>query len=318
MSELTGAQKAAILLLNLGIGVAAKITQKMDQAVAFDLMRHCANLKELDSNVSEAVVQEFWEQRHKVNLPTGRDFVAELMKQVGGADPLHTIDVLHRLDKNQLLEVVRNEHPQVAAFVLAYIQPDLAAQLLAELTADQQLEVATRIATSEAPSREVLTHLARTLGSRWNNLLGSEAVVAEVAGLDSLVRIMKGVGREVEQNILIGFSEQRPELADELKKNMFVFDDLVLLDDKAIQKLLKEVDGKVLALALKRASSDIFELVARNMSERARNILKEDLEAAGKVRVRDVDRAQSEVVLVVRRLEESGEISIGRDDETFV
>lgn len=236
----------------------------------------------------------------------------------GGDDPLTSIDFLKRLDKAQLLEITQNEHPQVAAFVLAYVQPDMAAQLLSELSPDQQLEVASRIAVAEPPRREVLNQLARTLGGRFNNIMTPDSVGTEVGGLESLVRIMKGVGREVEQNILSGFSENRPDLAEELKKNMFVFDDIVYLEDRSIQKLLKEVDGKVLALALKRANQDILDLISRNLSERARNILKEDLDAAGKVRLKDVDKAQSEVVSVVRRLEEAGEISLGRDDEAYV
>ncbi|MCA9793646.1 MAG: flagellar motor switch protein FliG, partial [Candidatus Eremiobacteraeota bacterium] len=122
----------------------------------------------------------------------------------------------------------------------------------------------------------------------------------------------------VEQNILQGFEEEEPELAEEIKKRMFVFDDLVLLDDRAFQKVLKEVDGKILALAMRRASKEIVELIHRNLSERARNILKEDVASMGKVRVRDVDKAQTEIVNIVRRLEESGEINVSREDEKFV
>lgn len=319
MEELSGIQKAVTLLLTLGVEPSIAVARKLDRPLAYDLMRHCASVQEVNQETSQAVIEEFLEKAMQGNQPTGKEFVAEVMEQAfGGDDPLTSIDFLRRLDKAQLLEVVQNEHPQVAAFVLAYIQPDQAAQLLSELSPEQQMEVASRIAMSEAPRHEVLQHLAKTLGARWNNLFTPENMGVDVGGLDSLVRIMKGVGREVEQNILNGFSENRPDLAEELKKNMFVFDDLVNLDDRAIQKLLKEVDGKILAMALKRANPDIQDLVTRNLSERARNILKEDLEAAGKVKVKDVDRAQSEVVNVIRRLEEAGEITLSRDDEAYV
>ncbi len=319
MDTLSGNQKAVTLLLSLGVEVSIEITRRMDRAIAYDLMRHCAHVNDISDDETEAVMLEFISKFEGAGQPTGREFVAEVMaKAFGGDDPLTSIDFLRRLDKQQLLEVVQNEHPQVAAFVLSYIQPEQAAQLLSELSAEKQLEVATRVASSEQPRREVLLHLARTLGSRYNNIFSPDDMGTEVGGLESLVKIMKGVGREVEQNILSGFSETSPELAEELKKNMFVFDDLAHLDDRAIQKLLKEVDGKILALALKRANPAIMELVSRNLSERARGILKEDLDAAGKVKVKDVDKAQSDVVSAVRKLEEMGEISLGRDDEAYV
>jgi len=181
-----------------------------------------------------------------------------------------------------------------------------------------QLDIARRIARSETPQREGIKHLVRSLSNRLNFLGADRVGEEEIGGIESLVNIMKGVGREVEQNILHGFETVEPELADELKKNMFVFDDLVLLDDRSMQKLLKEVDGKILALSLKRAPAAISDLILRNLSERARKILQEDMEAMGKVRVRDVDQAQTAMVGAVRRLEEAGEIQLTREDEKFV
>lgn len=316
----TGTGKSVTLLMALGVDCAIAITKQLERPLAYDLLRHCASVNQIKPEDSEAVLEEMFARLDQAEQPTGREFVAEVMHEAfgGDQDPLTSIEFLRRLEKGQLLEVVQNEHPQVAAFVLSYIQPEQAAQLMSELTPEQQMEVASRIATSEPPRREVLVHLAKTLGSRWNTFFSPESMAVETGGLDSLVRIMKGVGREVEQNILNGFFETRPELAEELKKNMFVFDDLAGLDDRAIQKLLKEVDGKVLALALKRANNDLLELISRNLSERARNILKEDLEAAGKVKLKDVDRAQSDIVAVVRRLEEAGEISLNSDEESYV
>lgn len=316
---MNGTRKAAILMMALGVETAVEVTKHLERASAYDVMRQAAKLTSLTPDDSRTVLTEFVERLpHTREHVSGKQFVGEMMKRAfGGEDPETSIDFLRRLDKAQLAEVVRNEHPQVAAFVLSYIQPDVAGALLSELTPQQQLDVAARIAASEPPQREVLRHLARSLGSRLN-FITADGVGPEVGGVESLVRIMKGVGREVEQNLLEGFSDTKPELAEELKKNMFVFEDVTMLDDRAIQRLLKEVDGKTLALSLKRASSELSALIGRNLSERARNILNEDLAALGKVKVREVDKAQSEVVAVVRRLEETGEISLNREDEGYV
>ena len=315
---MSGARKAAILLLSLGVEATLEITRHLDQSIVYDLMRDISRMATVDSEIGGAVLQEFLQRLPRVaEAPSGKQFVAEIMKRsTGGDDPMTNIDFLRRLDKNQLLEIVRTEHPQVVAFILSYIAPDQAGALMAELTPEQQVEIASRIATSEHPQRETLAHLARSLGSRLNFFNSDNNM--EVGGVDSLVRIMKGVGREVEQNILNGFSESKPELAEELKRNMFVFDDLVLLDQKSLQRVLKEVGGKSLAMALKRASNEILGLIQQNMSERARKILDEDLAALGKVKVKDVDMAQSGIVAIVRALEESGDISVGREDEAYV
>ncbi|MEW6278094.1 MAG: flagellar motor switch protein FliG [Candidatus Eremiobacterota bacterium] len=317
--DMSGARKAAVLLLTLGVDATLEVTRHLEQSLVYDVLRQVSKISAVDPDVSRAVLSEFVERLPLVSeAPSGKNFVSEVMKRSAwDDDPLTSIDFLRRLDKGQLLDIVRTEHPQVVAFILSYVNPEQAALLMAELPPDMQVEIATRIATSEPPQRETLAHLARSLGTRLS-FFGSEGVSADATGLEALVRIMKGVGREVEQNILTGFGESRPELAEELKKNMFVFDDLSLLDQKSLQRVLKDVDGKSLALALKRASPQIVELVKANMSERARKILEEDMAALGKVRVKDVDKAQSDIVSVVRRLEETGEITVGREDEAYV
>ena len=319
-ADIRGSKKAALFLISLGVESAIEVTKKMERSSAYDLLRQASKINNLDPDESYLVLQEFTNMlQSSAHMPSGKEFVSTVMEEAfGGDDPLNNIDFLRRLDKPQLLEIVRNEHPQVAAFVLSYISSEQAAVLMSELSPEQQLDVAARIAISEPPQREALSHLARSLGSRLNNFFSGDPTAVEVGGVPALVKIMKTVGREVEQNILNGFAETRPELAEELKKNMFVFDDLSGLDDKALQRVLKEVDGKVLALALKRASQEILDMIRRNMSERARNILMEDLDAAGKVRLKEVDKAQSDIVNAVRRLAESGEIVVSRENEAYV
>ena len=312
-------KKAALLLLVLGVDASVAVTKKLEQSVAYDIIREAAKIKALDPEETKDILKSLLEELPDVRrAPSGKRFAAEVLKQSFGEDQASSIDFLKRLDRVQLEDIVTTEHPQVAAFVMSYVHPETAGLLMSSLEPDRQLDIARRIARSETPQREGIKHLVRSLSNRLNFLGADRVGDEEIGGMDSLVNIMKGVGREVEQNILQGFETVEPDLAEELKKSMFVFDDLVLLDDRSMQKVLKEVDAKVLALALRRAPASISEFILRNLSERARKILEEDMRAMGKVRVRDVDQAQTMMVGAVRRLEESGEIQLNREDEKFV
>lgn len=318
MAERASVKRAALLMLVLGVDASVAVAKKLEQSVAYDIIREAAKIKALEPDEVKNVLLSLLEELPDVRrAPSGKRFAAEVIRQSFGEDQASSIDFLKRLDRIQLEDIVTTEHPQVAAFVMSYIHPETASALMASLEPERQLDIARRIACSEAPQRDGIKHLVRSLSNRLN-FLGAERVGEDVGGIESLVDIMKNVGREVEQNILSGFDATEPELAEELKKSMFVFDDLVLLDDRSMQKLLKEVDGKILALALRRSPEEISEFIMSNLSERARNILKEDMAAMGKVRVRDVDQAQTAIVAAVRRLEENGEIQLSREDEKFV
>ena len=318
MAERNAVKRAALLLLVLGVDASVAITKRLEQSIAYDIIREAAKIKALEPEGVQDVLKQLINELPDVRrAPSGKRFASEVLKQSFGDEQTNSIDFLKRLDRIQLEDIVTTEHPQVAAFVLSYVHPENASALLETLEPERQIDIARRIARSETPQREGIKHLIRSLSNRLS-FLGAERVGEDVGGIDSLVDIMKGVGREVEQNILLGFEDTEPELAEELKKSMFVFDDLVLLDDRSLQKVLKEVDGKILALALRRAPEEISEFILRNLSERAKSILKEDMEAMGKVRVKDVDQAQTAIVGAVRRLEESGEIQLSREDEKFV
>ncbi len=311
-------RKAALLLMTLGVDTAVEVSKLLDQSLAYDVIREAAKMQNIEESESEKVLREFLELAPAMKgVPSGKRFAAEVLRRSFGEEQSTSIDFLKRLDRSHLQDIVETEHPQVASFILSFVSPDVASQLLASLPAARQADIARRIATAEPPQREGITHLVRSLSNRLS-FLGTENVGEEVNGVDALVSIMKNVGRDVEQNILASFEELEPALAEEIKKQMFVFDDLVLLDDKSLQKVLREVDGKILALALRNASADIIKLIERNLSERAKNILREDIESAGKVRIRDVEVAQTQVVSIVRRLEEAGEIVVSKEEETFV
>lgn len=318
MADRTNVKRAALLLLALGVDASVDVAKRLQQSVAYDIIREAVKIKHLEPDEIKDVLKGFLEQLPDVKrTPSGKRFAAEVLKRSFGDDQASSIDFLKRLDRSQLCEIVETEHPQVAAFVMSYIHPDSASAIMAGLEPELQLDIARRIARSEAPQREGIKHLVRSLSNRLN-ILGAERVGEDVGGLDTLVNIMKSVGRETEQNILLGFQQSDATLAEEIKKNMFVFDDLTVLDDRAMQKVLKEVDGKILALALRRAPEALSKFILGNLSERARNILNEDMQAMGPVPVSDVDKAQSAIVASVRRLEESGQIKISSADEKFV
>lgn len=311
-------RKAALLLMTLGVDTAVEVAKLLDQSLAYDVIREAAKVQGVEEEESDAVLREFLELAPAMKgVPSGKRFAAEVLRRSFGEEQSTSIDFLKRLDRGHLQDIVETEHPQVAAFILSFVSADVASQLLASLPPTRQADIARRIATAEPPQREGITHLVRSLSNRLS-FLGAESVAHDVNGVDALVSIMKNVGRDVEQNILASFESFEPALAEEIKKQMFVFDDLVLLDDKSLQKVLREVDGKILAMALRNASKEIVSLIEGNLSERAKSILREDIESGGKVRIRDVEKAQTQVVSIVRRLEEAQEIVVSKEEEHFV
>jgi flagellar motor switch protein FliG len=215
-----------------------------------------------------------------------------------------------------LVEIIQNEHPQVIAFILSYLPYDKAGDILQTLTAEEQTDIAYRISTMQTPNPIALKHLDHVLGEKLN-LLSSSADM-EVGGVDSLVKIMRGVGRKSEKTILENLETVDPELSKEIKGKMFVFEDIVQLDNRSIQKVLKDVNMNSLALALKKCSTEISDLIMGNLSERARAVLMEDISVMARVPLRDVEMAQQEIVEIIRRMEEAGDIVIRKEEEEYV
>ncbi|KUK13723.1 MAG: Flagellar motor switch protein FliG, partial [bacterium 42_11] len=213
----------------------------------------------------------------------------------------------------QLLSVIQGEHPQTIALILAYLSPEQAASVLSGLPPELQVDVARRLATMDRTSPDVIREVERVLERKLSTFVSQDFTM--VGGIDALVEILNRSDRGTEKNILEALEEQDPELAEEVKRKLFVFEDVVLLDDRALQRVLREVDMKDLALALKGASEEVREKFFKNMSKRAAQMLKEDMEYMGPVRVRDVEDAQQRIVNIIRQLEEAGEIVIARGGE---
>jgi flagellar motor switch protein FliG len=256
----------------------------------------------------------------------GIDYARELLEKALGAARAEAIlarlvstlkarpfSFARKTDPNQLLNFIQNEHPQTIALILAYLNPEQAGMILSALPPETQVDVAKRIAMLDRTTPEILKEIEDTLEQRLSAFAIEDYTMA--GGIDSAVEILSLVDRTTEKTILDALEEDDPELAEAILKRMFVFEDIITLDDRAIQKVLREIDTRDLALALKTASEEVAGRIYKNMSKRAADMLKEDIEFMGPVRLRDIEEAQQKIVSTIRRLEEAGEIIISRGGE---
>jgi len=219
-------------------------------------------------------------------------------------------DFARKADPAQLLNFIQNEHPQTIALVLSYLEPAQAGQILSSLPQEMQADIARRIALMDSTSPEVINEVEQILERKLSATVVQD--YTQTGGIEAVVEVLNGVDRATERTILDALEIQDPELAEEIKKRMFVFEDIVTLDNRAIQRIIREVDNNDLMLSLKVSSDEVKEVVFRNMSTRMAETFKEEMEFMGPVRLRDVEEAQSRIVAVIRRLEEAGEIVVAR------
>lgn len=332
-SELQNKQKAAILLIALGPQISAQIFKHLREDEIEKLTLEIANQRKVTQEQKDRVLAEF----HQMALAQeyissgGLDYAREVLEKALG--PEKAVSIINRLtaslqirpfdfarktDPGQLLNFIQNEHPQTIALIMAYLHPDQAGVILSALPPDRQVDVAKRIATMDRTSPDVLKDVERILERKLSSLATQDFTAA--GGVDSIVEVLNRVDRTTERTIIENLEVQNPELAEEIKKRMFVFEDIVLLDDRSLQLVLREIDSKDLALALKASSNEVAEKIFKNMSKRASEMLREEIEYMGPVRIRDVEEAQQKIVNVIRRLEESGEIIVsrGKGDEIIV
>jgi flagellar motor switch protein FliG len=273
-------------------------------------------------------LEEFQEMMTAQNFITsgGIDYARELLeKSLGSQKAIDIInrltsslqvrpfDFIRRTDPAHLLNFIQQEHPQTIALILAYLDPSKASVILQNLPVEIQSDVARRIATMDRTSPDVLREVERVLEKKLSTLSSEDYTAA--GGVESIVEILNLVDRSSEKSIIESLEEDDAELAEEIKKRMFVFEDIVLLDDRAIQRVLREVDSQELSKALKSVDVEVQDKVFKNMSKRAAAMLKEDMEFMGPVRLKDVEDAQQKIVASIRRLEDSGEIVIARSGE---
>ncbi len=332
-NELTGKQKAAILLIALGPDISAQVLKHMREDEIEKLTLEIANQRKLSQEQKDKVLAEF----HQMCLAKeyisngGLDYAREVLEKALGAEKAVSIinrlttslqirpfDFARKTDPSQLLNFIQNEHPQTIALIMAYLQPEQSAAIVSALAPERQVDVARRIATMDRTSPDVIRDVERILERKLSSLVTQDFTAA--GGVDSIVEILNRVDRTTERTIIENMEVQNPELAEEIKKRMFVFEDIVLLDDRSLQLVLREIDNKDLALALKATSGEVANKIYKNISKRAAEMLREEIEYMGPVRIRDVEEAQQKIVNNIRRLEESGEIVVsrGKGDEIIV
>ena len=323
--QLTGRQKAAILLITLGPEVSAQVFKHLRDEEIEQLTLEIANVRKVDSSEKEAILTEF----HEICLANeyisegGIAYAKEVLEKALGSQK--AIDILNRLtatlqvrpfdfarkaDPAQILNFIQNENSQTIALVLSYLQSEQASVILSSLPQEKQADVAKRIAMMDSTSPEVISQVEKVLEQKLSSTVTQDYTNA--GGIEAIVQILNGVDRGTERTILDSLEIQDPELAEEIKKRMFVFEDIVNLDNRSIQRIIRDVENADLQLALKVASEEVREVIFKNMSKRMAETFREEMEYMGPVRLRDVEEAQTRIVSTIRRLEETGEIIIAR------
>ncbi len=327
-SQLTGRQKAAIFLVSLGSDVSSDIFKHLREDEIEQLTFEIARLDKIEPDAKDRVLQEFQEMmmaqefissggidyaRDVLERALGTQKAIDIVNRLTSSLQVRPFDFIRRTDPSHLLNFIQGEHPQTIALILAYLDPAKAALILAELPHSVQADVARRIAEMKRTSPDVLREVERVLERKFSTLASED--FAQAGGIDTIVEVLNNVDRGTEKIIIEALEEEDPELAEEIKKRMFVFEDIVLLDDRSIQKVLREVDTQELAKALKGVDVEVQEKIFRNMSKRAASLLKEDMDFMGPIRLRDVEEAQQKIVNIIRKLEDAGDIVIARAGE---
>ena len=329
--DMTALQKAAVALVAFGPEVSAHVLKGMSESDLEKVTIEIANLRDVPSEVEEKVIDECYQifmARHYISQG-GIDFAKQILEKAVGTPKAREImqrlessiqstgfSLLKDIDAKQLTSFLQNEHPQTISLILTQLSTQHAASVLSELSPELQAEVALRIATMEKIAPEILHEIEQTLSGHFD--ASSSSAMSASGGAKAIAEILNLIDTSAEKNILQSLEAEDPDLAAEVKNMMFVFDDITLLDDRSVQRLLKEVETKDLAIALKAASEDVKGKIFANVSERVAVMIREEMEFMGPTRLSDVEAAQGRIVEAVRRLEEEGQILIsgrgGKED----
>lgn len=331
--KMTGKEKAAILLIALGQEISKEVFKHLEGEEIEELYLQIAKTTKVSPEAKDRVFEEFNElmlaqqylaqggityARELLQSALGESKAVEIITKLTSSLQVRPFDFIQRTESEQILNFIQGEHPQIIALIISYLPAQKAGEIFRNLSEEKQVDIARRIASMERTSPEMIREVERVLERKLSTVVGQDYTSA--GGLDTLIEMLANVDRGTEKTIIESLSETDPELAEEIRKRMFVFEDIILLDDRAIQQVLKSVESKDLSLALKGSSEDVLEKIFKNMSKRAADMLREDMEFAGPVRVKDVQEAQQKIVNVIRKLEETGEIVIARggEDEMIV
>lgn len=323
--DYTGIQKAAILLIALGPERSADIFKHLKEDEIEELTLEIANTRSVSPQVKEDVLNEFYQiclaqqyiaeggigyAKELLDKALGEDRAKEVITKLTASLQVRPFEFVRKTDPSQLLNFIQDEHPQTIAMILSYLTSAQAALVIGALPPEKQADVAKRIAMMDRTSPDVIKEVERVLEKKLSSLVNQDYTI--VGGVDAIVNILNTVDRTTEKHIMESLEIEEPELADEIRKKMFVFEDILLLDDRAIRRVLRDVDNADLGVALKAANEEVQNVIFKNLSKRLAAMIKEDMEFMGPVRMKDVEEAQQKVVSVIRKLEDSGEIVISR------
>ena len=331
--EMTGLQKAAVLLIALGPEKSALVFKHLKEEEIEELTLEIANTRSVTPQIKENVIEEFYQvclaqqyiaegginyARELLEKSFGNDKAMDVISKLTASLQVKPFEFVRKADASQLFNFIQDEHPQTIALILSYLPATQAAQIVSALPPDRQADVAKRIAIMDRTSPDVIKEVERVLESKLASLVNQDYTI--IGGVDAVVEILNSVDRGTEKHIMETLEIEEPELADNIRKKMFVFEDVLLLDDRAIQRVLRDVENSDLAIALKGANEQVQNAIFNNLSKRLATMIKEDMEFMGPVRMKDVEEAQQKIVAVIRKLEDAGEIVISRGggDEIIV
>ena len=323
--ELNGTQKAAILLIALGPEKSALIFKHLKEEEIETLTLEIANTRSVSPQEKEDVLNEFYQvclaqeyiaeggigyAKDLLEKALGQERANDVINRLTASLQVRPFEFVRKADPSQLLNFIQDEHPQTSAMILSYLAPGQASLIISSLPPDKQADVAKRIAMMDRTSPDVIKEVESVLERKLASMINQDYTI--VGGVDAIVAILTMVDRGTEKHIMETLEIEEPELADEVRKKMFVFEDILLLDDRAIQRVMRDVDNNDIAIALKVANEEVKNVVFKNISKRLAAMIQEDMEFMGPVRMKDVEEAQQKIVGIIRKLEDSAEIVISR------
>ena len=323
--DLNGVQKAAVLLITLGPEKSAEIFKHLKEEEIEELTLEIANTRSITPEIKEEVINEFYQvclaqqyiaeggigyAKELLEKALGDERAADVITKLTASLQVRPFEFIRKTEPSQVLNFIQDEHPQTIAMILSYLSSAQAALILGALSAEMQADVAKRIALMDRTSPDVVKEVERVLERKLSSLINQDYTVA--GGVDAIVAILNAVDRRTEKRIMESLEIDEPELADEIRKKMFVFEDILLLDNRSIQRVLRDVENSTLSVALKSTNEEVQNVIFTNMSQRLAAMIKEDMDYMGPVRMKDVEEAQQQIVGIIRKLEDAGEIVISR------
>ena len=331
--EMSGLTKAAILLISLGPERSSKIFQHLKEDEIEQLTLEIANTRSVSPQLKTDVLNEFYEvclaqqyiaeggigyARDLLEKALGEEKAKDVISRLTASLQVRPFEFIRKADPGQLLNFIQDEHPQTIALILSYLPSHQSSLIVSALPLEKQADVAKRIAKMDRTSPDVIKEVERVLERKLSSLVNQDYTI--IGGVDAIVEILNNVDRGTERHIMENLEIEEPELADEIRRKMFVFEDILALDDRTIQRVLRDVQNDELAIALKGSNEDVQAAIFNNLSKRLAAMIKEDMDFMGPVRMKDVEEAQQKIVNVIRKLEDTGEIVIARGggDELIV